>query len=186
MWRCEKWTIVHSSRLQSRTSLAGSKNLGRLRPCDQILYRNWMIEIFHLFSKFLLLIIKIGSNWGRIYNVIYAALSWYTTLFLQVWVCVAMYIPECSIVVTWPSLYPSFCTHVYTHLHAYILEVPLPCSKILRAAFIGMSWQKHAPSTKSMGWMAAKTLEKEQQPAFWWKRTRRQAILKIVSTENRW
>ena len=41
-----------------------------------------------------------------------------------------------------------------------------------------------APPTKSMSSLAAKTLEGEKQPTFRWKRTRRQAFLKVVSTQN--
>ena len=41
-----------------------------------------------------------------------------------------------------------------------------------------------APPTKSMSKMAVKTLEREQHLAFQWKRTTRQAFLKIVSTQT--
>ena len=39
-----------------------------------------------------------------------------------------------------------------------------------------------APPTKSMSWIAAKMLEREQQLAFKWKRAKRQACLEIIST----
>ena len=35
-----------------------------------------------------------------------------------------------------------------------------------------------------MSWMAAKMLEREQQLTFWWKRTKRQACLEIISIQN--
>ena len=42
-----------------------------------------------------------------------------------------------------------------------------------------------APPTNSISWMAAKTLEQEQQLTVRWQRTRRHACLEIIVTQNR-
>ena len=61
-----------------------------------------------------------------------------------------------------------------------------PCLRMLHAevCILAVYAKYVAPPTKSMSWMAAKTLEREQQLAFQEKRTR-QAFLKIVSTQTR-
>ena len=41
-----------------------------------------------------------------------------------------------------------------------------------------------APPTKSMSWMAAETLEQEQQLTFQWKKNKNASVSRDVSTQN--
>ena len=50
--------------------LQKAKNLCRFRPCDQILYRNWIIETFRLSSKFCCWLLKLGAT-GAEYTMSY-------------------------------------------------------------------------------------------------------------------